>query len=113
MSHALPASAQRHATWSLAVTQVSYISYIHSSACILLVSHHDLITLFCMHLQAPYMIPQLRRLLEEGVYQPAPAPVPLGSIDFPQAERRSSARIIMTAAQRIPAFDGLTTVIQV
>jgi hypothetical protein len=64
-------------------------------------------------LQAPYMIPQLRRLLEEGVYQPAPAPVPLGSIDFPQAERRSTARIIMTAAQRIPAFDGLTTVIQV
>jgi hypothetical protein len=59
------------------------------------------------------MIPQLRRLLEEGVYQPAPAPVPLGSMDFPQAERRSSARIIMTAAQRIPAFDGLTTVIQV
>jgi hypothetical protein len=66
-----------------------------------------------MCVQAPYMIPQLRRLLEEGVYQPAPAPVPLGSIDFPQAERRSNARIIMTAAQRIPAFDGLTTVIQV
>jgi hypothetical protein len=59
------------------------------------------------------MIPQLRRLLEEGVYQPAPAPVPLGSVDFPQAERRSAARIVMTAAQRIPAFDGLTTVIQV
>ena len=59
------------------------------------------------------MIPQLRQLLETGVYQPAPAPVPLGSIDFPQAERQANCRIIMTAAQRVKAFDGLTTVIQV
>eukprot|EP00882_Tetradesmus_deserticola_P011080 GHRQ01011715.1.p1 GENE.GHRQ01011715.1~~GHRQ01011715.1.p1 ORF type:complete len:603 (+),score=315.83 GHRQ01011715.1:299-2107(+) len=71
------------------------------------------LAIYNVHKAAPYVIPQLRRLLAEGVYQPAPAPVPLGSIDFPQAERRSSARIIMTAAQRIPAFDGLTTVIQV
>lgn len=59
------------------------------------------------------MIPQLRQLLETGVYQPAPAPVPLGSIDFPQAERQSQCRIIMTAEKRVPAFDGLTTVVQV
>eukprot|EP00883_Tetradesmus_obliquus_P009178 jgi/Sobl393_1/19957/SZX72903.1 len=71
------------------------------------------LAIYNVHKAAPYMIPQLRRLLEEGVYQPAPAPVPLGSMDFPQAERRSAARIVMTAAQRIPAFDGLTTVIQV
>lgn len=59
------------------------------------------------------MLPQLRQLLETGVYQPAPAPVPLGSIDFPQAEREATCRIIMTAAQRVPALDGLATVIQV
>lgn len=59
------------------------------------------------------MVPQLRQLLEHGVYQPAPAPVPLGSIDLPAAARQSSARIILTAAQRVRAFDGLTTVIQV
>eukprot|EP00878_Enallax_costatus_P004842 GHUV01005096.1.p1 GENE.GHUV01005096.1~~GHUV01005096.1.p1 ORF type:complete len:906 (+),score=289.25 GHUV01005096.1:167-2884(+) len=70
------------------------------------------LAIYNVHKAAPHMIPQLRQLLETGVYQPAPAPVPLGSIDFPQAERQANCRIIMTAAQRVKAFDGLTTVVQ-
>lgn len=66
-----------------------------------------------VHQAAPHMLPALRRLLADGSYQPAPAPVPLGSMDFPCAERTSPCRVVLTAETRVPEFDGLTTVIQV
>eukprot|EP00879_Flechtneria_rotunda_P013356 GHRR01013946.1.p1 GENE.GHRR01013946.1~~GHRR01013946.1.p1 ORF type:complete len:902 (+),score=300.53 GHRR01013946.1:340-3045(+) len=71
------------------------------------------LAIYNVHKAAPHMIPQLQQLLQAGTYQPAPAPAPLGSIDYPPAERQATCRIIMTAQQRVPALDGLATVIQV
>lgn len=64
---------------------------------------------------APFMLPQLKALVETGVYQPAPAsvPMPLGSLDVPQAERNAKCRIILTAEKTVPGLDSLCTVIKV
>jgi hypothetical protein len=52
------------------------------------------------------MLPQLKQLLETGVYQPAPAPVPLGThgswADVPQSERQAQCRVVMTAERAVP-----------
>lgn len=62
-----------------------------------------------------FMLPQLKELLTNGIYQPAPGSVPLmlGSIEVAQAERISKCRVYMTAEQTVPFLDGLGTVIKV
>lgn len=66
---------------------------------------------------APFMLPQLRQLVETGDYQPAPVPVPLGTHgswhDVPQGEKRARCRVIMTAEQTVPELVRLCTVIKV
>lgn len=61
------------------------------------------------------MLPQLKELLVNGTYQPAPGSVPLtlGSLEIAQAERTAKCRVILTAEQTVPYLDGMTTVIKV
>lgn len=62
-----------------------------------------------------FMLPQLKELLTNGIYQPAPGSVPLtlGSLEVAQAERISKCRVFMTAEQTVPYLDGLGSVIKV
>lgn len=61
------------------------------------------------------MLPQLKELLQNGTYQPAPGSVPLtlGSLEVAQAERTAKCRVILTAEQTVPYLDNLCTVIKV
>lgn len=61
------------------------------------------------------MLPQLKELLQNGTYQPAPGSVPLtlGSLEIAQAERTAKCRVILTAEQTVPYLDNLCTVIKV
>lgn len=63
----------------------------------------------------PFMLPQIKQLLEEGRYAPAPGSVPLtlGSLEVAQAERMSKCRVMLTAERTVPYLDGLCTVIKV
>jgi hypothetical protein len=66
---------------------------------------------------APFVLPQLKQLLETGTFQPAPAPVAMSTFgswtDMPQTERQAQCRIILTAEQTVPELASLCTVIKV
>jgi hypothetical protein len=82
----------------------------------LLAGHEESTACSCCALQAQtFMLPQLKELLTNGTYQPAPGSVPLtlGSLEVAQAERTAKCRVILTAEQTVPYLDGMTTVIKV
>lgn len=57
---------------------------------------------------------QISLLLSEGFYQPVPSDwTTLSSLDLPRPPQRCAARILLTAARRVPQLDALVTTVSV
>ncbi|KAI8465837.1 MAG: cyclic nucleotide-binding protein [Monoraphidium minutum] len=67
-----------------------------------------------VHKAPPAVLFQISLLLKEGMYQPLPFGwTTINSMDLPRPPQKCAARILLTAAQRVPALDGLVSTIAV